>query len=77
MSYGESNERRRSNLGFRTSMDLGMGVIYVAVGCIVIYMRALGAIEVYPAIPYILGAIMIIGGVARFYRGIKAAMGKK
>ena len=65
MSY----EERRSNRHFRTSMDLGMGLFYIVIGGYVVVVKAFGTMAIPPIIAYILGGMMIIGGIARFYRG--------
>ena len=82
MSYQEMKERRASN--FRTGMDIGMGLFYVMVGVVIIYGRGLSTIPMpeflmqIPAfIVYILGAMMVVGGGFRFYRGIKAVLPEK
>ena len=77
MSYQENNERRRSNSYFRTSMDIGMGLFYIVIGSLVMYAKAFGEMKIPTIIAYILGAIMVIGGVFRFYRGIKVILPQK
>ena len=78
MSYEESNERKRANLGFRTIMDIGMGIFYTAIGSWILLYKSFGTIEIPAFIAYLLGGMMVIGGVFRFYKGIKAAFpGKK
>ena len=84
MSYEESNERSRSKSLFRTTMDIGMGIFYIAIGAYLIYAKAFGNIripEIITAIPtiviYILGAMLLLGGLSRFYRGIKAVLPQK
>ena len=77
MSYEETNERRRSNSYFRITMDIGMGIFYIAIGIFVVYAKAFGTMPIPPFIAYILGCMMIIGGCFRFYRGIKAFLPQK
>ncbi len=74
MSYGESNERQRSRRGFRTPLDLGMGVFYVAIGIVIMVTRSFGVYSIppgvlYTTITYVLCGMMIVGGCFRFYRG--------
>ncbi len=72
MSYEESKERRRSRSSFRTTLDVGMGLFYVAIGIAVMVLRAFGTFQIRPEIiAYVLGAMMIIGGCFRFYRGLQ------
>ena len=77
MSYtGENREKRQSN--FRTTMDIGMGVFYTVIGSVLIYARSFGRLEDIPrVIAYLLGGMMVIGGIARFYRGIKVFLPNK
>ena len=77
MSYEESNERRISKSRFRTSMDIGMGLFYIVIGTLVMYAKAFGDMKIPTIIAYILGAMMVIGGVFRFYRGIKEVLPQK
>jgi len=75
MSYEESNERRRSRSSFRNTLDLGMGLFYVAIGVAVMVAKAFGTFEIRPvAIAYVLGGMMAVGGCFRFYRGLKEIM---
>ena len=83
MSY-ENKERARSYNSFRTVMDIGMGILYALVGAVIIVGRANAKIrmpdfimEIPAIVVYILGAMMIIGGLFRFYRGMKAVSPKK
>ena len=77
MSYEESNERKRSGSQFRTIMDIGMGLFYAAIGATVIYAKAFGTMTIPAWIAYILGTMMVIGGLFRFYRGIKGFLPQK
>jgi len=78
MSYGENQERRRSQSYFRTSMDIGMGIFYAVIGSLIIYARSFGTMTIQPVIAYVLGGMMVIGGLFRLYRGLRAALpGKK
>ena len=72
MSY----EERRSNRHFRTSLDIGMGLFYIGIGGYVVFVKAFGTMAIPPIIAYILGGMMIIGGIARFYRGLKVILPK-
>ena len=72
MSY----EERRSNRHFRTSLDIGMGIFYVVIGGYVIIVKAFGTMAIPPIIAWILGGMMAIGGIARFYRGLKVILPK-
>ena len=75
MDYEEIKERRKTNI--RTGMDIGMGMFYMVIGSVVIYAKSYGHMEVPPAIAYLLGGMMVIGGIFRFIRGIKAILPQK
>jgi len=69
MSYGESDERQRSRRGFRTPLDIGMGLFYIAIGLVIMITKAFGNVSIPPIISYVLGGMMVVGGGFRFYRG--------
>ena len=71
MSNEESIERKRSRRGYRTPLDIGMGIFYVIIGIVVMTVKAFGDMKIPPAIAYVLGGMMVIGGSFRFYRGLK------
>jgi len=77
MSYEESNERKRSNSHFRTSMDIGMGLFYAIIGGLIMYAKAFGTVTIPTFIAYILGGMLVTGGLFRFYRGVKVILPKK
>ena len=72
MSYEESFARKRSNQYFRTSMDIGMGLFYTILGGMLLATKSFAAMAVPAWIAYLLGSMMLIGGVYRFYKGIRA-----
>jgi len=77
MSYPESEARRKSNMGFRTVMDIGMGIFYVAIGLWLIINKSFGNFPVPAWISYLLGGMMAIGGGFRFWKGLKAVLPAK
>jgi hypothetical protein len=77
MSYEENKERKRSNSYFRITMDIGMGLLYMCLGGYIMYFKAFGAFPVPPIIAYVLGAMMLIGGAFRFYKGMRAILPQK
>jgi len=77
MSYEESNERKRSRLGFRTTLDIGMGIFYVVIGTLVLVYKAFGDMKIPPVIAWVLGGMMVVGGGFRFYRGLKDVLKNK
>jgi hypothetical protein len=76
MSYRDDNIEKRSTT-FRTSMDIGMGLFYVAIGVILLYWKTYGNKEIPAIAAYIIGAMLVIGGGFRFYRGMKVILPKK
>ena len=70
-------ERNRSRRGFRTTMDIGMGIFYIVIGLVVILYRSFGNLPIPTFIAYILGVMMVIGGAFRFYRGLKDVLPRK
>ena len=77
MSYGESNERRRSRSAFRIGSDLLMGPFFVVIGVLVIIAKSFGRFELPAVVAYVLGAMMAVGGSFRFWRGLKEVLPKK
>ncbi len=71
MSYGESNERERSRKGFRTPLDIGMGLFYVVIGGVIMVTRSFGNVPIPALVCYVLGGMMVVGGCFRFYRGLQ------
>jgi len=77
MSYEDSNERKRSRSGFRTTLDIGMGIFYTAIGGMILIFKSFADVKIPPVIAYILGGIMVVGGCSRFYNGLKAVLQNK
>jgi hypothetical protein len=77
MSNEESSERQRAGRGYRTPLDLGMGIFYVIIGFYFIIAKSFGDMKIPPFIAYILGGMMVIGGGFRFYRGLVVILPKK
>lgn len=76
MSYRDDNIEKRAN-HFRTSMDIGMGIFYTAIGVILLYAKSFGNFQIPPYVAYILGTMLTVGGAFRFYRGLKVILPKK
>ncbi|MCW3122083.1 MAG: hypothetical protein JWQ38_1575 [Flavipsychrobacter sp.] len=72
MSY-----ERRANTQYRTSMDIVMGIFYLFIGGLVFFMKSFANVAIPAAIAYILGGMMIVGGGARLYRGLRVVFPKK
>lgn len=72
MSYRNRSERPAARFGFRTMMDLGMGLFYAVIGTLILVYKSFGNMEIPAFIAYILGGMMVIGGIFRLVKGIKA-----
>ena len=57
--------------GFRTRMDIGMGLVYFLVGSLLVYSNYFGQVKLSPALAYSLGMLTVLYGCFRIYRGIK------
>jgi len=72
MNYQERNEGSKGYRNFRSSLDLGMGVFYIIIGLILLYVKYFGSMELSTTYAYILGTLMLVYGIFRLYRGIIA-----
>jgi hypothetical protein len=66
------DKKQRAYINRRATMDLGMGIIYAGVGTCIALSDVLGFGLVFPApFSYIFGALCLVYGGFRIYRGIK------
>ncbi len=77
MSYEENDQRKRSGRGFRTTLDLGMGLFYVVIGLMVVIFKSFFEFKIPAVLAYVLGVMMIVGGGFRFYKGLKDILPNK
>ncbi len=77
MNLDERMEQSGTHSAFRTSLDIGMGAIYIIMGIVLFSMRYFGAIELPPTTAYILGTVMILYGAFRIYRGMVVILRKR
>jgi uncharacterized membrane protein len=77
MNIDERTEQNNSFSTFRTSLDVGMGVVYAVLGIVVFSMRNFGTIELPASSAYVLGSVMVLYGAFRVYRGIVAIMQRR
>ena len=54
---------------FKNSMHLGMGAVYIVAGIAVLYFRYFGALQLSAGLAYGIGALMLVYGVFRIWRG--------
>jgi hypothetical protein len=65
-------ERNSNNTGyqrFRSTLHMGMGVFYVCVGVLIIYVKYFGTMALPETFAYVLGSMMIFYGLFRLWRG--------
>lgn len=69
MNIEERNKGSRGYKGFKGSLHLGMGGLYLVVGTAVIYFKAFGAMVLSAGIAYAIGISMLLYGAFRIWRG--------
>lgn len=77
MNIDERMEQSRTYSAFRTSLDIGMGAIYVIIGIVVFSIRYFGVVELSDTQAWILGSAMVLYGGFRIYRGMVAIWRRK
>ena len=70
MSERDESVANRTYSHFRSTLDLGMGFIYVLIGALILYLKYFGTMELSAGYAYVLGGLMEAYGVFRIYRGI-------
>ena len=63
-------------MGFRTTLDLGMGIFYVVIGVMLLLFRSFAGVSIPAVVAYLLGGMFLVGGGFRFYRGLKDVLNK-
>jgi uncharacterized membrane protein HdeD (DUF308 family) len=71
MNYEERNKGRGLER-FQATMHLGMGIFYILIGLLIVYVKYFGSMELPTTLAYVLGSLMIIYGIFRLWRGIVA-----
>ncbi len=64
-------------MGFKTVMDIGMGLFYAVIGTLILVYKSFGNMNIPAFLAYLLGGMMVVGGVLRFIKGIKAVVQDK
>lgn len=77
MNIDERLEKSGTYSAFRTSLDIGMGAVYIIIAVIVLYMKYFGAVELPASTAYALGSLMLLYGGFRIYRGMVAIFRKR
>jgi len=70
MYEDEQSSAGRTYSNFRSTMDLGMGSIYIIIGILVLYLKYFGTMELSNGYAYALGGLLCAYGLFRIYRGI-------
>jgi uncharacterized membrane protein YidH (DUF202 family) len=69
MSYQDRDDRMSANSRFSGAMHLGMGILYIILAGFVITVKSFGSIELGATMAYVLGGLLLVYGLFRFYRG--------
>ncbi len=77
MNLDERMEQSGTYSAFRTSLDIGMGAIYIIMGAIVLSIKYFGVVELSPTMAIFLGVLLLAYGAFRIYRGIIAITRRK
>ncbi len=77
MTNNDGIEHNKVYSGFRSTMDMAMGTIYIFFGALVIYGKYFGKVQLQAGWAFFFGALMAAYGVFRLYRGLKASFRKR
>lgn len=69
MSY---DDQRESSHGFsraRSVLHISMGVVYLILGCFVLYLQRFGGLALPGVLAYLVGGLMLLYGGFRIWRG--------
>ena len=70
MSAEENSTRSgKAYAKMRASMHVGMGILYLVIGTMILYVKYFGAMELSPILAYALGTLMLLYGLFRLWRG--------
>jgi sulfite exporter TauE/SafE len=69
MNYEERNSNNSGYQRFRSTLHIGMGIFYICMGLLIIYVKYFGAMALPDTFAYILGGLMIAYGIFRIWRG--------
>ncbi|WP_123985357.1 hypothetical protein [Taibaiella soli] len=70
MSYEERQQNSNGTYSrFQSTLNIGMGLVYLLVGITIVYMKVYGQVPLGPGLAYTLGGLMIVYGVFRLWRG--------
>jgi hypothetical protein len=67
------NEHRKSGIErAMPTMHIGMGVVYLIMGVLIMYLDAFGGLALEGPWPYIIGGLMLLYGGFRLWRGLSS-----
>lgn len=74
MSYSQmpdsgSSRKEATGARFRAMLNLVMGVVYILLGVVVMYLKYFGTIELGALLAYFLGGLFALYGAFRIWRG--------
>ncbi len=70
-------EENKSYKNFRTTLDMGMGGIYMIVGTLLCWAKYKNVYDLPNGYAYVLGGMMIAYGLFRLYRGVMKIIPQK
>jgi uncharacterized membrane protein YidH (DUF202 family) len=76
MNVEQSNKRKKSFNNVRGMMGISMGIVYLIVAVMVVYLERTGYISIGTTFSYIVGVLMAAYGIFRMYRGWMQMQGK-
>jgi uncharacterized membrane protein HdeD (DUF308 family) len=65
------NRKEAAGIRFRAGLNVMMGIIYILLGAVVMYLRYFGTIELEALLAYFLGGLFVIYGIFRIWRGAR------
>ncbi|XZF12959.1 hypothetical protein ACTHGU_14330 [Chitinophagaceae bacterium MMS25-I14] len=67
----EPRNRNTANSRYRSAMHIGMGLVYLLMGCSILYFKLYGVVVLNAALAYALGGLMVAYGLFRLWRGMQ------
>jgi len=77
MSYDERNESGQGFMRFRSTLHIGMGILYLVFGSAVIWLQKFGNLALPGIMAYAVGGLMLLYGGFRIWRGLRDARERK
>jgi len=71
MDKQSPESRSKSYRNFRSSLHIGMGIVYLMLGGLAVGMKAFGHFTLEPAMAYLLGGLLFLYGLFRLWRGFQ------